>query len=390
MKQNLHTVLGIDIGSVSVAVVQLTTDRRIVKTAYAAHTGDIAGTLVKLVSRFDLSQPVWVATSAATPETIRATMRFDDQICCIAAARHWQPDVRSILNVGGEKFHLIRLGEDGGYLGSRGSTSCAAGTGAFLDQQARRLDLAGAEELSRLALENTAARPRIASRCAVFAKTDLIHAQQEGHSIVGICDGLCHGLAKNIADTVLSGAALTQPLVFCGGVARNEAVRRHLADIAGVTVNVPDQPQLFGALGAGLTFVETHLKKGASPPAVLTLTAAGDLIQTATRKKTYTYPPLTLTQSSYPDFDSLEQFRYPPDAEAGDGRTVEVDRYAPLSRTAGGLHRGRCRFDQHQGGPDGAGQDGAGGVLHPNERTSPGGHAAHPGKRRSPGPAPWQ
>ena len=333
MRHHLQTILGIDIGSVSVGVVQLTIDRRIVMTAYAAHTGDIAGTLVRLVSGFDLSQPVWVATSAATPETVRATMRFDDQICCIAAARHWQPDVRSILNVGGEKFHLIRLGEDGGYLGSRGSTSCAAGTGAFLDQQARRLNLVDAAELSRLALENTAARPRIASRCAVFAKTDLIHAQQEGHSIVGICDGLCHGLAKNIADTVLSGAAPAQPLVFCGGVALNEAVRRHLADIAGVTVNVPDQPQLFGALGAGLTFVETHLKKGANPSGRPDADfAAEDLIQTATRKKAYTYPPLTLTQSSYPDFDSLEQFRYPADAEAGDGKTVEVDRYAPLAK----------------------------------------------------------
>ena len=275
MHHRLPTILGIDIGSVSVGVVQLTTDKRIVKTAYAAHHGDIAGALVQLMSGFDLSQPMWVAASAATPETVRASVRFDDQICCIAAARRWRSDVRGILNVGGEKFHLIRLGEDGGYLGSRGSTSCAAGTGAFLDQQARRLDLADAAALSRLAMENTATRPRIASRCAVFAKTDLIHAQQEGHSLEAICDGLCHGLARNIADTVLGGRPIVQPLVFCGGVARNEAVRRHLADIAGMTVNVPDQPELFGALGAGLTFVETHLKKGASPPAVLTLTAAG-------------------------------------------------------------------------------------------------------------------
>ena len=331
MEQTIQTVLGIDIGSVSVGLVQLTTDKRIVKTAYAAHGGDIAETLIKLASCFDLSQPVWVAASAATPETVRAAMRFDDQICCIAAARHWQPDVQAILNVGGEKFHLIRLGEDGGYLGSRGSTSCAAGTGAFLDQQARRLNLAGAAELSQLALENTAPRPRIASRCAVFAKTDLIHAQQEGHSIVGICDGLCHGLAKNIADTVLGGASLVPPVLFCGGVARNEAVRRHLGDIADVTVNVPDQPHLFGALGAGLIFLETHLEKGDHPPATMAITSVEDLIQTTTRRKTYTYPPLTLTQSHYPDFDSLEQFRYPGEADEGDGRAIEVDRYAPFA-----------------------------------------------------------
>ena len=331
MSHNLQTVLGIDIGSVSVGVVQLTPDRRIVKTAYAAHYGDIAGILVKLVSGFELSQPMWVVATAATPETVRASIRFDDQICCIAAARHWQPEVRAILNVGGEKFHLIRLGEDGGYLGSRGSTSCAAGTGAFLDQQARRLNLSGAADISRLALQNTALRPRIASRCAVFAKTDLIHAQQEGHGLDAICDGLCHGLAKNIVDTVSAGVSFPQPLVFCGGVACNGAVRHYLADMADVTVNVPDQPQLFGALGAGLTFVETHLEKGGLPPAALALTSAKDLIQTATRKKTYTYPPLTLMQSSYPDFDSLEQFRYPTDSDEDDGRTVEVDRYASLA-----------------------------------------------------------
>lgn len=331
MIQNLQTVLGIDIGSVSVGVVQLSTDKRIVKTAYAAHYGDIGGTLVQLVSDFDLSQPVWVAASTATPETIWANVRFDDQICCIAAARHWQPDVRGILNVGGEKFHLIRLGQDGGYLGSRGSTSCAAGTGAFLDQQARRLNLAGAADISRLAMENTALRPPIASRCAVFAKTDLIHAQQEGHSLEAICDGLCHGLAKNIADTVLGGRPPAQPLVFCGGVARNAAVRRYLTDFAGTTVKVPDHPELFGALGAGLTFIETHLGIKGTPPTARTVTSAETLLQTATRKKTYAYPPLTLTHSQYPDFDSLEQFRYPADADAGDGRAVEVDRYAPLA-----------------------------------------------------------
>nr|MBL0713583.1 CoA activase [Desulfobacterales bacterium] len=331
MKPESQTVLGIDIGSVSVGVVQMTADRRIVHTEYAFHYGDITGTLVKLVSGFDLSPPIWVAASAATPETVRVTERFDDQICCIAAARFWRPDVRAILNVGGEKFHLIRLGEDGRYLGSRGVTPCAAGSGAFLDQQARRLGLKGPAELSRMAFDNTAPRPRIASRCAVFAKTDLIHAQQEGHSLEAICDGLCHGLAKNITDTVIGGASVRQPLVFCGGVARNGAVRRYLADFVGATVNVPDQPQLFGALGAGLTFIETHLKSDGSAPAALTMTAAEDLIQSAPRKKTHTYPPLTLEHSPYPDFDSLEQFRYSAGSDEGDAMAVEVDRYAPLA-----------------------------------------------------------
>ena len=331
MKPISNTVLGIDIGSVSVGLVQMTPGKRIVHTAYAFHYGDIAGTLTGLASGFDLTGMVWVAVTAATPETVRATERVDDQICAIAAARHWQPEVRTILNVGGEKFHLIRLGADGGYLGSRGSTSCAAGTGAFIDQQARRLNLSGAAELSRRALASTAPRPRIASRCAVFAKTDLIHAQQEGHGLEAICDGLCHGLVKNIADTVSWDDTLSRPIVFCGGVALNGAVRRYLQALAGTAVQVFDPPQLFGALGAGLTFMESRLTPGHRPPAPMTLGSANDLIQPALRKETYTYPPLTLVQSRYPDFASLEQYRHPSALEQGDGMMVEVDRYAPLA-----------------------------------------------------------
>jgi activator of 2-hydroxyglutaryl-CoA dehydratase len=109
--------------------------------------------------------------------------------------------IGSILVVGGEKFGLIRLDESGNYLGFKSNTGCAAGTGSFLDQQARRLNLKGSAELSSLACSNSGPVPKIASRCAVFAKTDLVHAQQEGCSLAQICDGLCLGLARNIFDT---------------------------------------------------------------------------------------------------------------------------------------------------------------------------------------------
>jgi len=79
---------------------------------------------------------------------------------------------------------------------SNQTVSCAAGTGSFLDQQARRLKLKRDRELSRIAFNNKGVIPKIATRCAVFAKTDLVHAQQEGYSLEEICDGLCYGLAK--------------------------------------------------------------------------------------------------------------------------------------------------------------------------------------------------
>jgi len=325
------TVLGIDMGSVSLGLVHLTTDRKVLGTAYAVHGGDMAGTLRRLLSGFDLAAPLWVAADDAAPSFLRTTARYNDQICCIAAARFCLPAVQTILNVGGQKFHLIRLGNDGAYLGGRGSTSCAAGTGAFLDQQARRLHLSGAAELSRLASMNTGPRPRIASRCAVFAKTDLIHAQQEGHSVEAICDGLCHGLAKNIADTVLGGDPPACPLLFCGGVARNGAVRRYLETLFGVTVHLPDQPELLGALGACLALIAAWGENAEGWPMPMVLSSPEDLIQSAVRKKRFTFPPLSLEHSPYPHFDSLEPYHYRAGGEAQDGTAVEVDRYAPLA-----------------------------------------------------------
>ena len=130
------------------------------------------------------------------------------------------PQARSILIIGAEKFGLIQLDRQGNYRTFRANTGCAAGTGSFLDQQALRLKLENTAALSALAQRNTGAIPKIASRCAVFAKTDLVHAQQEGYLLEEICDGLCYGLAKNVVDVLFSGQTPLGPVLLTGGVAK--------------------------------------------------------------------------------------------------------------------------------------------------------------------------
>ncbi|MEW6668795.1 MAG: BadF/BadG/BcrA/BcrD ATPase family protein [Thermodesulfobacteriota bacterium] len=149
-------------------------------------------------------------------------------------------DIGSILVVGGEAFGLIGFDGNGRYRSFRTNTSCAAGTGSFLDQRARRLTLVGPEELSERAYSNKGVLPKIASRCAVFAKTDLVHAQQEGYSLEQICDGLCYGLAKNIVDTLSMDREASAPILFTGGVSRNRAVVRHIESITGKEVVVDE------------------------------------------------------------------------------------------------------------------------------------------------------
>ena len=247
-------ILGIDIGSVSVAIAEITAGRTLVETACDFHKGDIKGCLSRLLDRFDFSRIDRVVKTATTPKRVRAHAVYDNQVSVIAAARLRHGNVRSILMVGGEKFGLLQFDEEGNYKSYKTNTSCAAGTGSFLDQQAGRLNLASIEDLSRVAVENENDFPLIASRCAVFAKTDLIHAQQEGYSLAEISDGLCHGLAKNIVDTLFSGGTRAEgPILFCGGVSKNLAVKRHLESLTGVSLVVDDLSHLYGALGAALS-----------------------------------------------------------------------------------------------------------------------------------------
>ena len=175
--------------------------------------------------------------------------------------------------VGGEKFGLIQFDTRGNYQHYKANTSCAAGTGSFLDQQAERLNLSGSAELSEIAMQNRGPVPKIASRCAVFAKTDLVHAQQEGYRLEQICDGLCLGLAKNIADTLFSGRIPPDPIIFTGGVARNRAVVRHMQALTGKTIIAGDT-HLYGAIGAALHFWDGLDKSRLHPPRV---TAVDDL-----------------------------------------------------------------------------------------------------------------
>ena len=204
-------VLGIDIGSVSVSIVFMGQNRKIFYSATAFHHGDLEAALKKTLESVDLSKVAIISATSSTPHSIRRDVEIDDQVALIGAARHIHGKTGSILNVGGEKFSLSLFDKNGNYSGSRSNTSCAAGTGSFLDQQARRLELETAEQLSLAATGNKDSIPEIATRCAVFAKTDLIHAQQQGFSIGQISEGLCQGLARNIFNTVFTMGDIRTP-----------------------------------------------------------------------------------------------------------------------------------------------------------------------------------
>jgi len=317
------SVFGLDIGSVSISLVTLSPCGEIQHSEYRFHKGMIRETVKAMLEPLTPGTIGAIACTTSTPRILRQARYYDNQVCFIEAVRRMHGLIRSLLVVGGEKFVLLRFDPEGLFLNLKASTSCAAGTGSFLDQQAGRLGLKSSAELGELALRNRGDAPKIASRCAVFAKTDLCHAQQAGYTLEEICDGLCEGLAHNIADTISTEEKLLPPAVFAGGVSRNSAVVSHLARLLGCSFDIGDHSHLYGALGAALH----GLRDGIGSE--LYYSNPEELIDSRREPNSYYHEPLKLKLSNYPDFADGERAVFNPSVEGFD-LPVEVDLYDSL------------------------------------------------------------
>ncbi len=335
-------LVGIDSGSAAVALVLMNTDGELVDSAYELHNGKATETIALMLARLDKRDEGFlkVAATNSVPASVRADYRVDARIAYIEAARRARPDVRTLFVVGAERFSRVAFDVSGNYRRMRGNSACAAGTGSFLDQQATRLGLADSAELARLALSNQGSCPRIASRCSVFAKTDLIHAQQEGWTLAQICDGLCRGLARNIADTLFPGEQPEGPLLLAGGVALNGAVAKHLSEMAGGTIGTDPRGALFGAMGAVYRYLAASEKEapdqtqaGAAPAAAIK--KAIDIVSLELTGRNYENDPLSSCTLDYPDFTARESWKFIA-RTGGENNPVETDIYRDLKTLAAG------------------------------------------------------
>ena len=185
------------------------------------------------------------------------------------------------------------------------------------------MNLKSIDTLSTIAFCNQDSAPKIATRCAVFAKTDLIHAQQEGYSIAQISDGLCEGLAKNVIDTLIPDQNIRTPLILAGGVSMNQAVVKHFSNLLQTKPIIGEYSHLYGAIGAVLLYREEV------QPQKLKIQSWDELFIDEKKEKIYGYPPLQLSLSNYPDFISNESYLCTPKRNCAD---IEIDIYKPLKR----------------------------------------------------------
>ncbi len=161
---------------------------------------------------------------------------------------HLYPDVNGIIDIGGQDSKVISV-NGGRVTDFLMNDKCAAGTGKFLEYTAKALELP-IEELGRLAL--TSKTPAsITSMCTVFAESEAISLRARGFRKEDIAAGLIESVARRVA-VMARQVGLKQNVAFVGGVAKNAGIKVALEKELGISLYVPPEPQVTGALGAAL------------------------------------------------------------------------------------------------------------------------------------------
>lgn len=263
--------LGIDIGSVSCKFVLMDTDGNLLTSVFLRNRGSPIDSakagMAELRDNIEQSENLGEyairccgTTGSArylTKAIVGADLAKTEIIAHAVAAQTIYPDVKTILEIGGQDSKIIIL-RDGIIVDFAMNSVCAAGTGSFLDHQAARLGTV-IEEFGSYAIKSK--NPvSIAGRCTVFAESDMIHKQNAGYTKEDIIAGLCDSLVRNYMNNVGKGKDLEEPIVFQGGVSYNEGIIEAFERHLGCKVIVPEFNVLMGALGMAILVRDFYLE----------------------------------------------------------------------------------------------------------------------------------
>jgi predicted CoA-substrate-specific enzyme activase len=244
--------IGLDAGSVSVKLVVLDEKGNKLEEFYQRHYGHAVKTALELLKQIQKRFPeASLSITGSAGKLIASVLKIkpvNEIVSQSYSVKKLFPHIRTIIEIGGEDSKLILM-ESGRIKDFSMNSVCAAGTGSFLEQQAERLRLS-IEEFSRIA-EQSERPSKIAGRCSVFAKSDMIHLQQIATPLEDIVAGLCFAVARNFKGAIAKGRDLIQPVSFQGGVAANKGMVRAFREVFELDqLFIPSDYLFMGAIGA--------------------------------------------------------------------------------------------------------------------------------------------
>lgn len=248
-------VAGVDVGARNISVVVLQ-DSDILSYGILSSGGEGAIASREAVEQairktdFHFTDLQCVASTGCGRNSVPFANYQSAEVVCQARGTFWLfPSTRTVINLGAESSRAIRLGETGRVEAFVKNDKCAAGSGLFLEAMSMVLEVP-LEQMGELSLKAEGFE-EVSSICAVFAESEVISHIHRGVPKDHILAGLHKAVAGRILE-ILGRVGIKSDVAVTGGVAKNVAIVRELEAKIGLSIIVPPEPQIVGALGAAL------------------------------------------------------------------------------------------------------------------------------------------
>ena len=169
--------------------------------------------------------------------------------CHAAGCKHFYPQLRTVIDIGGQDSKIIILDSYGKVLDFIMNDKCAAGTGRFLEMTALRIGIE-TDQLSSLAYKSSQAF-KLNSTCVVFAESEIIGMMSNAVAPEDIARSVHMSIVHRISSQ-MSSFTWVSPIVFTGGVAKNDDLAKCLSEELRCEISRCPEPEITGALGAAI------------------------------------------------------------------------------------------------------------------------------------------
>ena len=259
--------LGIDAGSTTTKLVLIDIEGNLLYSLYGSNEGNPLNSVMNMLRKLyhELPEKAVLRYSGVTgygEKLIQTALNVDlneiETIAHYTAAKEFEPDVTSIVDIGGQDMKYIRM-KNGSIDNIMLNEACSSGCGSFIETFAKSLNL----DISTFVQEAIKAKTPVdlGSRCTVFMNSKIKQAQKEGYSVGDISSGLSYSVIKNAIQKVMKVrdvSTLGDHIVVQGGTFYNDAVLRAFELIVGKNVIRPDIAGLMGAYGMALLSKEQY------------------------------------------------------------------------------------------------------------------------------------
>ena len=261
MSKLLH--VGLDVGSTTVKIVVMDETLTVIYTNYQRHFSDTKNTVCNVLEDLLHRYPDAEFTIALTGSGAMSAAKFLDVtfiqevVACKRAVEKYIPQTDVVIELGGEDAKIIYFGKS---IEQRMNGTCAGGTGAFIDQMASLLNT-DTPGLNELAKSHKMIYP-IASRCGVFAKTDVQPLLNEGAAKEDIAASIFQAVVNQTISGLACGRPIRGTVAFLGGPLNYlSELRQRFIETLHLTpdhIVVPEEAHLLVAKGAAIDSIETH------------------------------------------------------------------------------------------------------------------------------------